>query len=386
MTEKSDLAGTAAFAAVAAALLAQGLWPTATARRTLAWVGLAAVPLALHALQPHRPGPVPWDRLLFSSTDGLFALTPVVYIALAGTLGRLRRNRTETLTSLAILSVWITASTVVPVDGPGGRFGHGLTAAIALLAPGLADLIERAHRRPWPAVAVAVATVLAWNYWLMVQYTVGLVPKDAPVSFRALVRQQADVHTLSPYRYPFAFPANLWFAWREGLPPDRYELLAFEPTREAIDLPLTREASRFLIDGWEPDADSIDAHAWTRDRRATLALPLALSAGREIEIVLAARARLDDPPVSATVGLEINGREVGRVTVPPAAVTELRLSVGPEVGAVFRAGYNRLALVSHGVSRVDPADERPPGPMARRLGDRPWPVAVHRIRIGTRAR
>jgi hypothetical protein len=256
---------------------------------------------------------------------------------------------------------------------------------VALLAPGLVRVIDAVRRRPWSAVALLVAAALVWNYWLMVQYTIGLVPKDAAISFRALVRQQADVHTRPPYVYPFAFPANIFFAWRERLPIDRYELLAFEPRRERLDLPLTSDAARFLLDGWEPRAtESAEPLAWTRDRRATLVVPLALPEGRAIDIVLSARARLDDPPVNATLGIEVNGREIGRVTVPPAAVADLRLSIGTEVGSVFRAGYNRLALVSHGVARVDAADSRPPGSMASRLGDRPWPVAVHRIRIGVR--
>jgi hypothetical protein len=385
MTQTGGLPDTATFAAVSAALVAQARWPTATARGTVVWAVLAGVPLAAHAILPREAAPVAWDRPLFSSTHGVLALTPVVYLALAGTIARLRRDRVWTLAALITLAVWVATAAIDPVEGAVGRFGHGLTAAMALLAPGLAVLVERARQHPWPAIAIAVVAALAWNYWLMVQYTAGMVPKDAPVSFSVLVRQQADVQTRSPYHYPFAFPANLWFAWREGLPADRYELLAFEPRRPALDLVLTRDAARFLIEGWEPPAaDSRDSPVWTRDRRAILAVPLALPAGRDIEIAIAARARLDDPPVTASLGIEVNEHEVGRVTVPPAAVTEVRLLVGTEVGAPFRAGYNRLALVSYGVARVDPSDQRPPGPMAQRLGDRPWPVAVHRIRISAR--
>lgn len=386
MTHTGGLVDTAAFTAASAALAAQTRWPTATPRGAIVWAGLAGVPLALHAVLPREAASAAWDRSLFSSTQGLLALTPVAYIALAGTIARLRVEPVWTVAALLTLAIWMAMVALYPVEGPGGRFGHGLTAALALLSPGLASVIEHVRRRPWPAVIVAVTAALAWNYWLMVQYTAGMVPKDAPVSFRAVVTQQAEVHTRPPYRYPFAFPASFWFAWREGVPAERYELLAFEPRRPALDLSLTRDAARFLIGGWEPAAaDSTDAHAWTRDRRATMAVPLALPPARDVEIAIAARARLDDPPVHAILGIEVNGREVGRVTVPPAAVTDLRVVVGAEVGGLFRAGYNRLALVSHGVDRVDPSDQRPPGPMARRLGDRPWPVAVHRIRIGAHA-
>ena len=46
---------------------------------------------------------------------------------------------------------------------------------------------------------------------------------------RQIVRQQGTVLTRPPFIYPFAFPANVWFAWRTGLPVDRYDLLAPAP-------------------------------------------------------------------------------------------------------------------------------------------------------------
>jgi hypothetical protein len=386
MTHLDGLVESVMFAVVAAGLFARGRLGTSPATSRALWAGVAVVPIALHFwLLPRQSVEASWDQALFSSTDGLLALTPVVYVALAGTVARARRHRGATVTTLVILAAWIAVATVAPVTGAGGRFGHGLSAAPALLAPGLADVIERMRRRPWPAVGLLATALVAWNYWLMIQYTVGLIPKDAPVSFIALVRQQADVTTRTPYVYPFAFPANVWFAWREGLPPARYEQLAFEPVRETFDLALSGDATRFLLDGWESAAaDAVEPPRWTRDRRATLAVPIAVPPDTTVEIAMTARARLDDPPVNATLGVEVNGRLVGVVTVPPAAVTELRIPIPRDVGTVFRAGYNQLALVSHGVARVDASDGRPAGPMARRLGDRPWPVAVHRIRIGPR--
>ena len=77
--------------------------------------------------------------------------------------------------------------------------------ALAVVAPGLATVIEFARARPLVAALPLIAGAVLWNYWLMVQYTVGLLPKDEPVSFAAMVRQQADVHTRSPYVYPFAY-------------------------------------------------------------------------------------------------------------------------------------------------------------------------------------
>ncbi|MGH9175204.1 MAG: hypothetical protein ACRD1H_12645, partial [Vicinamibacterales bacterium] len=165
-----------------------------------------------------------WLSHLFSSSHGFLALTPVAYVALVGTVAYLRRNFFWAASALAVLAIWLAVNALVPggrvADGP---TGHGLTAALATLAPGLAFLIDRARVRPVLAVVPLVAVALLWNYWLMVQYTVGTLPKDAPVSFADMVRQQAAAHTRSPYVYLFAFPGNAWFAWREGVPADRYE-------------------------------------------------------------------------------------------------------------------------------------------------------------------
>ena len=95
-----------------------------------------------------------------------------------------------------------------------------------------------------------------------------------------------------------------------------------------------------------------------------------------------ARARLEEPAVNAIVGLEINDVEVGRFIVPSAAPLEMPITLpAAVVGRRLRAGYNRLTFVSHGVQRVDPSDQRPPGPIGRRAGNRAWPVAVYRIHI-----
>ncbi len=261
-------------------------------------------------------------------------------------------------------------------------FGHGLTAAIALCAPGLAVAIDRARARPLVAVAPLVLLAIAWNHWLMVQYTVGLLPKDAPVSFADMVRQQADVHTRGSYVYPFAFPANLFFAWRESMPADRYELLAFEPRRQSVDAVMDRSMDRFLLDGWDaPGPDPLGPVHWIGRSRASIALPLTMSSSRSVDVVVTARARLEEPAVNANLALELNGHEIGRFVAPSAAPIEFRTTVpAAAVGRTFREGYNRLTFVSYGVHRVD-ADDHSVATATRLSGSRAWPVAIYRIRI-----
>ncbi len=322
---------------------------------------------------------VSWGGALFSASHGFLSLTPVAYIATAATIAYLRRNPAWAASALVSLGLcaWVASGSHAQ------PWSSTMLPALAPLAPGLAFLIEYARKRPLMAVAPLVVAALLWNYLLMVQYAVGALPKDEPVSFAAMVRQQADVHTRTAYVYPFAFPMNVWFAWREGLPTDRYDLLAAEPLASSLDLALDRTADRFLLDGWDaPGADDAGPSWWMASPRASIALPLALPPERDVAITIISRTRYEEPVVEAELGVEVNGHEVGRfvsaATAPSSATFRLPADVARRT---LRAGYNRLTFVNHGVRRVDPADARPPGPIAARAGNRAWPVSIYRIRV-----
>ena len=173
-----------------------------------------------------------WLDTLFSSWHGLLSWTPIVYVAAVGTAALAVRRRRWAILALLLLvaTAWINGSTT---DWAGGWSfgGRRFTSVLVMLAPGLALVVETALRRPHALVALLAAAAVAWNYGLMVQYTAGMVPKDEPVSFARVVRQQAELLTRPPFVYPFAFPANVWFAWREGLPVDRYDLLVHRAAR-----------------------------------------------------------------------------------------------------------------------------------------------------------
>jgi hypothetical protein len=380
MTRASSPRDAILFGVVAAALAMTRV--KAPRHRAAAWLAVAAVPLATAATGAHE-----WsgamsriEDILYSSTRGLLSLTPIAYVGVIGTLFYLRRSRREAIASIATLALCVAASASAPQSTP-APFDHGLTLALPLVGPGLALAIEYLRSRPLVAAIPLVVAALLWNYWLMVQYTVGLLPKDEPVTFAAMVRQQADVHTGSPYAYPFAFPANAYFAWREGLPIDRYELLYREPRAHEWDVVMDRKVDRFLLDGWGGAGSTPSGSVrWTAGRRSTLTFPLApMSARATVELVTS--ARVEEPAVNADLSVEINGLEIGRFVATPSPVeTTFTLAPG-SVGRVLRAGYNRLTIVSHGVHRLNPEDRRPLGPLAARSGEIPFPVAVYRIRI-----
>ena len=325
-----------------------------------------------------------WLDTLFSSWHGFFSWTPVAYVAALGTVAYLRREWRWATAGLVILflTAWVNGATA---DWAAGWSfgGRRFSSVLVLLAPGLALAIESAVRRPLVALAPLVVAALWWNHLLMVQYTAGMLPKDEPVSFGRVVRQQADLYTRPPYAYPFAFPANVWFAWREGLPVDKYDLLSPEVPRESFAMRFDRAGEKYLLAGWEaPGGDEWGAAWWIGRNVATLAVPLAAAPGA-VHIVLTSRTRLDDPPVQAALALDVNGTQVGQFTAGVPAPSTAAITVPAELAArIFRRGFNQLALRSLGVARLDPADTRPPGPLARRR-NAVWPVAVYELRIAS---
>jgi hypothetical protein len=324
-----------------------------------------------------------WAATLFSSWHGFLSWTPVAYVAVAGTVAYLRRDWRWAASALGILvlTAWVNGATQ---DWGGWSFGgRRFTSSLVMLAPGLALVIDAALRRPALMAVPILAAALWWNHLLMVQYAAGLLPKDEPVSFGRIVRQQAELHTRAPYFYPFAFPANLWFAWREGLPIDKYDLLAPEPAQTSIDLVFDKRVERFLLDGWDvPGGDEWGSCWWIGGTPATLALRLAPGPGRELSIDVQTRSRFEEPPLRASLALEVNGREIGRFAAGvPEATTATFTVPAADVPDLIRHGYNRLSFRSLGVEKVDPADPRPPGPLASRRGNHVWPVAIYRIVI-----
>lgn len=323
-----------------------------------------------------------WIDTLFSSWHGLFSWTPIVYVAALGSIAYVRRDWRWAGSALAVLvlTAWVNGATQ---DWAGGWSfgGRRFTSVLVLLAPGLALVIEGLVRRPLLALAPVVAGVLWWNHLLMVQYTTGMLPKDEPVSFGRMVKQQGDLAAASPFVYPFAFPANLWFAWRTGLPVEKYDVLGLERPGPSFETRFDRTVEKFLLERWDaPSGDDWGTAWWIGGTPATLAVPLALTPGR-VHVTITSRTRLDEPVVQAALALEVNGVQVGQFAAGVPAPSTSTIVVPAEIAArVFRHGFNTIALRSLGVSRVDPADTRAPGAIARRR-DAAWPVAFYELRI-----
>lgn len=284
-----------------------------------------------------------WADTLWSSWHGFFSWTPMAYLAFIAMFAYVVRQRGWAIAAIAIVlaMAWVNGSTA---DWAAGWSfgGRRFTSVLVLLAPGMALLVAGLVRRPMIALAATVLALTAWNQLLVQQYARGLLQEGRPVSFAQIVRQQAAVATAPPFVYPFAFPANVWFAWRTGLGVDQYDLLGAESLRPSFDLEMTAEADRYLVEGWGAHvSDPFGELRWIDGDGAELLLPLDLPVDRPIRVAWTARTRQLDPPEPATFALVINGRETFRFT-PDAEQSSFFDFTAPPGSGVFARGFNRV--------------------------------------------
>jgi hypothetical protein len=273
---------------------------------------------------------------LFSASSGFLSLTPVVYVAVVSTLISVRARPAEAVaTAAALIAFPLLNASPVP--------------ALAVLGSGMTDALDFVRRRPLVATAPIVAAFIVWNYWLMVQYTMGSLPKDSPFRFADMVRQQAAVHTRQPFVYPFAIPGSVVSAWRQGIPLSRADDLMAEPLGDAFELTLDSSADRFLLDGWGPlGTNASGSFRRPVADRATLVFPLRTPT-RDVlvELVVAGAAASANAPV---LHLDLNGQPLGSVHLSADSPVRLRIE-SSRVGALFRTGYNRLSIVTSSAAR-----------------------------------
>jgi len=111
----------------------------------------------------------------------------------------------------------------------GGSFSNRrFDSVLPLLALGLGASLDalwtRVRRRPGLVLVAAGATLTVWNLLFMQQYGENRIPRDDTVSFAQVTENNADILT-DLVGTPVAWPANWIFAWRHGLPAQKYDLM-----------------------------------------------------------------------------------------------------------------------------------------------------------------
>jgi hypothetical protein len=146
-----------------------------------------------------------WDspRLLdvgFATEHGLFLWTPVLLVSLIGLAALCRR---QPVAGLGLLAAFACTYYVVAcyeawhgISSFGNRFFVCLTPAFVVGAAVAFDSAHRllARRLPaagaWAALAAPVAVLAAWNAGLVFQWGTNMVPRQGPVDFAAVARNQ----------------------------------------------------------------------------------------------------------------------------------------------------------------------------------------------------
>ncbi len=306
-----------------------------------------------------------WLDVLFSSRHGLLSWTPIVTVALFGTVAYLRRNVVWAVPAVVVFAgmCWVNGATVDWAAGSafGGR---RFVSSLAALAPGLALVVAFACRRPMIVIAPLAVAVIFWNQLLMQLRVEGILPSDQAVRFDWLIRSQVEAYLRPPYFYPFAFPANAWFAWREGLPIDFYDLLSEEPLHQRLDLPLDDWAARFAVDGWgRGGKDGFGPRWFVMEDAATLAAPLDVTTGGAYSLAIVARAEHPSPQApDCVVTVEVNRQYLGTLQLSPSArepSTSEFATPADAIRRIWRSGYNRVTF-RRAVSIRQSTSDNPP--------------------------
>ncbi|HET9369499.1 MAG TPA: hypothetical protein VFO19_04605 [Vicinamibacterales bacterium] len=336
---RRTIAGGAIFALAAAA---------ACLPQMLAWKAIYGSYLAV---SPLGPAIDPWRPhladVLFSSRNGLLAMSPVLYVALLGTLVFAIRRPPIGLPVLAAFAAmtWFNASIYDwwGSDGYGGRRFDGI---VPLLVPGMAIAIAGARtfvaRRPHLVAGLGLAGLVVWNVTLMRAAGRGEMRLGEPIAFGVVgAAQVRDVHRW--IGHPFEYPVNLWFAARNGLPPSSYDLLfAFrflnDPARPYGQIDVGGGDEIYVDAGWHaPERDGDRSFRWAA-REATLLVPLARAADLDVQVRLRAFSAPGAPPQRVTF---VTGTAESAPVAVPADWETVAVAL-PR--SVWRRGVTRLTL------------------------------------------
>jgi hypothetical protein len=209
--------------------------------------------------------------VLFSANHGLFAWSPVVFLAVLGVPLFLSRDfRFGGLLAL-VFAVQVYVNGAVGQWWGGHAFGARRFSGCALLfALGLAALITWARKRPLKAIGAALLVLVAGNAFLIADIKAGALPTGEGIAFDQMLG--------AAYRRignPFSFPASWWLGRRYGMSPWQYDQLGLRTYNNLIVNMGAGAGERFLGRGWSaPESGPGGPYRWATGPESVLVAPL----------------------------------------------------------------------------------------------------------------
>lgn len=288
-----------------------------------------------------------WAEVLWSSRNGLLAMSPVLYIGLLGLLLLWRRDRLASLGAIAAFSAMVVLNGAVQDWWGGAAYGgRRFDGTLPLLVLGTALALERGalwvSHNSKAVVGLAGLALVIWNFTLMEAALGGTLQMGAPNAWGAVASRQAtSLHRW--FGHPFSFPATVVFALRNGVSPaeaDYFWSQRFlaDPELQYGRIELGVDDDLAVRQGWhQPERDGATTFRWA-SRDAALRLSLDHAATLRVQVRTRAFSWPGAPP--QTVALIVNGTQGPPVSVPQAWTTAEILV--PQ--AQWKSGVNDLRL------------------------------------------
>ena len=324
----------------------------------MAWRSIYGTYIAISPIGPVIRWTMPQLELtLFSSRNGLFAMSPLLYVAAIGLLGFSARHRAAGLPLLVATAVMVYFNASIQdcwgSDGFGGRRFDGVLPILTLgLIVSWQWLRGLAARRPQTLVGVFLAGAVIWNLTLMSAAQRGVVRLGEAIAFGPVAGDQ--VRTLHSWiGYPFSVPANWWHALRNDVTVAAYDVLRpsyflGDPLQPYGRVDIGGADGPLVGEGWgaaEREGDT--TFRWAAGDAQVL-VPLAHTAELTVQLRLRAFSFAGAPIQRVTI-------ETGRETFGPFEVGDTWQVIAiPTPASAWRAGVNHVRLRFERATR--PAD------------------------------
>ena len=137
--------------------------------------------------------PVYTIDVLFSGFHGLFSWHPVTLVGVTGLVALWLRSPVVALALGGFFVAQVLVVSSYDTWWGGASFGaRRFVNCTPVFALGLAALFEWLRLRTGVerSARVTVGLLVLWNFGLAIQYSIGLIPRDAPVQMSRIVRNQ----------------------------------------------------------------------------------------------------------------------------------------------------------------------------------------------------